>query len=171
MPFLFLPDTARNSDGEEPRLSLDLTALKDKASISILRTLLDAIEIFGKPKFLRTDNEPVFTSRLFRFGLWLIGIRHQRIDKACPWQNGRIERFFGTLKEKLDQWQVNNSVQLGGALVQFRFWYNHVRPHQNIDGRTPAEVWREADIFTVTPKQEYWFDAWDGLLTGFYLEL
>ncbi len=166
--------TAHNLLGiveHKSRLSLDLAALKDKASVTILRTLLIAIEIYGKPKFLRTDNEPVFTSRLFRVGLWFIGISHQRIDKCCPWQNGRIERFFGTLKEKLNQWQVNNKEELSGALVQFRFWYNHVRPHQNLDGRTPAEVWRGADIFTVTPKQEYWFEAWDGLLTGFYLEL
>ncbi len=79
------------------RLNLGLAVLKDKASITLLRVLLDAIERYGKPKFLRTDNEAVFTSRLFRFGLWLMGIRHQLIDKACPWQNGRIERFFGII--------------------------------------------------------------------------
>lgn len=133
--------------------------------------MLDAVARYGKPGFLRTDNEPIFTSRLFRFGVWLIGIRYQLADKGCPWQNGRIERFFGTLKEKLDQWQVNGPEQLGGALVQFRFWYNHIRPHQNLDGKTPAEVWRGADIFAKEPKKEYWFEAWDGLLTGFYLEL
>jgi transposase InsO family protein len=153
------------------RQSLSLSALKDKASITILRFLLDAIELYGKPKFLRTDNESVFTSWLFRFSLWFIGIRHQLIEKSCPWQNGKIERFFGTLKEKLNQWQVNNQEQLIGALVQFRFWYNDVRPHQNLDGRTPAEVWRGIDVFTKGPKQEYWFEAWAGLLTGFYLKL
>ena len=35
--------------------------------------------------------------------LRLMGIRHQRIDPHCPWQNGRIERFFGTLKPHLRQ--------------------------------------------------------------------
>jgi len=94
-----------------------------------------------------------------------------RQTDRTPWQNGRIERFFGTLKEKLNQWQVGNPQQLSGALVQFRFWYNHVRPHQNLDGRTPAEVWRGADIYAKGHKHEYWFEAWDGLLTGFYLEL
>ena len=153
------------------RQCLSLTALKDKASITILRTLLTVIEHYGKPKFIRTDNEAVFTSWLFRFSLWFIGIRHQTIDKCCPWQNGRIERFFGTLKEKLDQWQVSNKEQLEGALVQFRFWYNHIRPHQNLRGKTPAEVWNGKDIFTKGYKQEYWFEAWDGLLTGYYLKL
>ncbi len=153
------------------RVSLGLTTLKDKASITILRFLLDAVEHYGKPKFLRTDNEPVFTSWLFRISLWLIGIRHQLIDKCCPWQNGRIERFFGTLKEKLNQWQVSSKEQLNGALAQFCFWYNHIRPHQNLDGRTPAEVLNGTDIFIRIPKQEYWFEAWDGLLTGIYLKI
>jgi len=116
-------------------------------------------------------NETVFTSWLFKFSLWLIGIRHQLIEKSCPWQNGKIERFFGTLKEKLDQWQVGSREQLNGALVQFRFWYNHIRPHQNLYGKTPAEVWSGIDVFTKKPKKEYWFEAWDGLLTGFYLKL
>jgi hypothetical protein len=153
------------------RVSLGLATLKDKVSITILRFLLDAVEYYGKPRFLRTDNEPIFTSWLFKFSLWLIGIKHQRIDTCCPWQNGRVERFFGTLKEKLNQWQVNNGEQLNAALGQFRFWYNHVRPHQHLNGRTPAEVWNGTDIFIRTPKQEYWFDAWDGLLTGIYLKL
>ncbi len=153
------------------RLSLSLSELKDKSSITILRLLRDAVEHYRKPKYLRTDNEPIFTSWLFKFSLWFMGIRHQRIDACCPWQNGRIERFFGTLKEKLNQWQVNNTEQLGGALTQFRFWYNHVRPHQHLDGKTPAEAWNGTDIFAKRPKQEYWFEAWDSLLTGIYLKL
>lgn len=68
----------------QSRACLSLAALKDKMAITILRVLLDAIECYGKPRFLRTDNEPVFTAWLFRTGLWLIGIHHQLIDKCCP---------------------------------------------------------------------------------------
>jgi hypothetical protein len=28
-------------------------------------------------------------------------------EKHCPWQNGRIERFFKTSKEKLYFWEIN----------------------------------------------------------------
>ncbi|KKU11437.1 MAG: Integrase core domain protein [Parcubacteria group bacterium GW2011_GWC2_45_7] len=153
------------------RMSLGLTVIKDKAAITILRFLLDVIENYCKPKFLRTDNEPVFTSWIFKLSLWIVGIQHQTIDLCCPWQNGRIERFFGILKEKLNKWEVNSREQLNGALGQFRFWYNHVRPHQNLDGRTPAEVWKGVDVFKTRPKKEFWFEAWDGLLTGIYLRL
>lgn len=78
---------------------LCLKGLKSKASITLLRYLLDTIEHYGKPKIIRTDNEAVFTSRLFRFGLSWLNIKHQKVDKGCPWQNGRVERFFGTLKK------------------------------------------------------------------------
>lgn len=153
------------------RANLCLHGLKDKMSITLLRHLLDTIEKYGKPQFLRTDNEAVFTSRLFRFGLWLLGVKHQRTDKGCPWMNGRVERFFGTLKGKLNHWEVDSVVQLNSALNQFRFWYNHVRPHQHLDGRTPAEVWAGEDVYTTKSKKELWFEAWEGLLTGYYLRL
>ncbi len=150
-------------------LSVCLVALRDKSSLTLLRHFIETIRRYGTPKILRTDNEAVFTSIVFRLALWLLGIRHQRTDPHCPWQNGRVERVFGTLKHKLDQWQVEGRDQLNGALGLFQFWYNHVRPHQNLGGRTPAEVWNGASVFTRRPKREYWFEAWDGLLTGWYL--
>ena len=52
--------------------------------------------------------------------------------------------------------------------AEFRFFYNHVRPHQNLYGSTPAEAWVGIDPFADSPK-EYWFEAWDGLLKGYYL--
>ena len=145
-----------------------------------------------------------------------LGIRHQRTTPGCPWQNGRIERLFGTLKNKLDQLvyfplppacvvgasapyphrrqellRGNHGVllagdageglrvrdwirdgvreQLNADLTIFQHWYNHVRPHQNLDGRTPAEAWRGINPYAKAPKQEHWFEAWDGLLTGYHL--
>lgn len=153
------------------RACLCLSAVKDKSTLTLLRYLLDAIEKHGKPKIIRTDNEGCFTSKLLSIALWLLNIKHQRIDKGCPWMNGRVERFFGTLKERLNHWQVDSPHQLNGALFQFRFWYNHVRPHQHLQGRTPAEVWQGRDIYTQPIKEECFFTAWDGLLRGYYLQL
>jgi len=151
------------------RLAVGLRAIPDKATITILRALLDAIEQFGSPRALRTDNEAIFTSRRFRFVLWTLGIRHQRNEPHCPWQNGRVERFFGTLKERLDRWQVGGHDQLALALGDFRAWYNHVRPHQHLGGRTPAESWAGIDPLAATPTSVSYFSTWDGMLTGFYL--
>ncbi|MBT9591860.1 MAG: transposase family protein [Thiobacillus sp.] len=148
---------------------LTLAALPDKCSWTLLGHLFLAIGKYGKPRAVRTDNEACFASRVFRFVLALAGIRQQRSDPGCPWQNGRIERLFGTLKRKLDQWEIAGVEALNDSLAEFRFFYNHVRPHQHLQGWTPAEVWSRIDPYARPVRQEYWFEAWDGLLQGYYL--
>jgi transposase InsO family protein len=163
----------------QSRACLTLASLADKASITLLGYLIAAIKRYGKPQCIRTDNEGIFTSRLFRFGLWLLGIRHQRTEVACPcprapslaspftlWQNGKVERFFGTLKERLNRWEVASQDNLAHSLHLFRFWYNHVRPHDYLDGATPSEVWHGRKE---NPGRARWFEAWDGLLGGYWL--
>lgn len=149
------------------RALLHLQALHEKTSHTLLTCLLEVIRTHGKPKIIRTDNESIFTSRKFRLGLKKLGIRHQLTDPGCPWQNGRIERLFGTLKDKLDQWQVAGIAQLNRDLDAFHYWYNHIRPHQNLNGMTPAEAWRGIDPYTKSLKEERWFEAWGGLLMGY----
>ena len=106
---------------------------------------------YGRPQFLRTDNEAVLVSRLFRLGLWLLGIQHQRIEPGCPWQNGRVERFIGTVKRELARESVSSSNDFAIALQEIRTWYNHDRPHAHLQGRTPAEVWAGIDVFAAKP--------------------
>ena len=152
------------------RALLNLQALHNKTTHTLINCLHQTIRHHGKPKIIRTDNEGMFTSRAFSIALKKLGIRHQRTTRGCPWQNGRIERLFGTLKEQLDQWQVSNLAQLNIDLVVFHYWYNHIRPHQNLDGRTPMEAWNDINPYTKPPKQEQWFEAWDGLLAGYELK-
>jgi transposase InsO family protein len=152
------------------RALLHLQALHDKTSRTLIACINEVICTHGKPKIIRTDNEAIFTSHLFRRGLKLLGIRHQLTDPGCPWQNGRIERLFGTLKGKLDQWTVAGIEQLNYDLNTFQHWYNHIRPHQNLNGRTPAEAWCGINPFATPPKQKNWFAAWDGLLAGYELK-
>lgn len=151
------------------RALLHLRALHDKTTQTLITNISEVICTYGKPKIIRTDNEGMFTSHAFRQWLKRLGIRHQLTDPGCPWQNGRIERLFGTLKQKLDQWQVQNHAQLNRDLKIFCYWYNHVRPHQNLNGRTPADAWCGINPYAKQPKQEYWFEAWDGLLAGYEL--
>ncbi len=70
-----------------------------------------------------------------------LGIRLQTTALHGPRQNGRVERFFGTLKRKLDRIAVVDGHDLRGRLVEFQAWYNHARPHQHLDGHMPIEVW------------------------------
>lgn len=147
------------------RACLRLRELADKSSLAIVRELIAVMRQFGIPRFIRTDNETCFTSRTMWFAMRLLGVRLQRTQPSCPWQNGRIERLFGTLKQVLDRIAATDGAELVVRLIEFRCWYNHVRPHQHLDGHTPAEVWAGR---TKSRKRPLYFRAWDGLLSGWY---
>jgi hypothetical protein len=72
------------------RALLLLKHLETKSTINIIRAILSAIELYGKPKLIRSDNEFIFTSKLMKIVLYILGIKQQTTDIASPWQNGRI---------------------------------------------------------------------------------
>jgi transposase InsO family protein len=147
------------------RACVSLSTLTDKRSLTILRELLVVFRRFGLPRTLRVDNEACLVSRIMCVALRLLGVRLQRTDPHCPWQNGRIERLFGTLKAMLAQIAITGPDDLTVKLVEFRAWYNHARPHQHLANRTPAEAWDGRDRSTRAP---WLMCVWDGALTGWY---
>ena len=153
------------------RLAICLTTVLNKRLWTILGHLCLAIGKYGKPKAIRTDNENIFNSFVFRTLLKLAGIKHQQTQICAPWQNGRIERLFGTLKPLLKQLEIQSSKVLQSALIEFSLFYNHVRPHQNLNGLTPAEAWQgyiQQDI-RQNVKSPLLVQALDGLLVGYHL--
>jgi putative transposase len=135
------------------RRLLKLETLREKSSIALLRLLLDAIERYGKPKKIRTDNEAVFTSWVFAFALRWLGIRHERIELQCPWMNGRIERVWSTFKQLLRMFDIKNEAELQATLELLRDIYNQHRPHQSLSGHTPVEAWHILERRKAKPKR------------------
>ncbi|MFZ6770200.1 integrase core domain-containing protein [Undibacterium sp. Di26W] len=112
---------------------------------------------------------PLCFGKKFRRGMRELGIRQEFSAQGKPWQNGRIERFFLTLKEKLNLTVPVNGLMLDCLLSDFTAWYNLIRPHQHLHGYTPNEVWTGVDPYVSAPKSVQYFSAWDGLLTGYHL--
>jgi transposase InsO family protein len=52
--------------------------------------------------------------------LWLLGNRQQRIEPGCPWQNGRVERFIGTVKRELKHEVLTSSHEFDRSLTGIR---------------------------------------------------
>ena len=93
---------------------------------------------------IRTDNGVPFASTALH-GLtplnvwWLrLGIQHQRILPAHPQQNGAHERMHKTLKRGAIRPPRATLAAQQRAFHRFRQEYNHERPHQFLDGRTPG---------------------------------
>lgn len=150
------------------RACLSLQALPSKHSPMIVLKIIEAVRLYGFPKNIRTDNERIFTGVFFTWALLMLGIQHQRTKLASPWMNGRVERFFGTLKGKLNEIVVENNKGLEPQLNTFRLWYNHIRPHYHLYGKTPSEVWSRKAI--LLKRKATFFSTWHGLLTGYYFE-
>ncbi len=154
------------------RALLCLQTIVNKNSWTLLGQLCLAIGRYGKPKAVRTDNERVFTSGLFKLFFTMAGIKHQRIALHSPWQNGRIERLFGTLKPLLKQLVIPSQAALQMALDEFRLFYNHCRTHQNLGGLTPAQAWNKvtwADLKQNPPKEISLVHALDGACVGYHI--
>ncbi|MBI1835543.1 MAG: transposase family protein [Burkholderiales bacterium] len=152
------------------RLNLLLQRLDIANSAEILRCVLSCVQQFGKPKIIRTDNASVFKSLEFQTGLKTANIRHEFTDPGCPWQNGRIERLFLTLKQKFNLIVPIDATALDHLLAEFRFWYNGVRPHQHLHNFTPMEVWTGVNPFKEKPRKIFRFSGWNGMLKGFYMQ-
>lgn len=96
-----------------------------------------------------------------------LGIKHRFIERGKPWQNGRIERLFLSMKQKLNLLVPERPVDLDVLLAQFRHWYNENRPHQHLFGWTPMEAWRAP--YLRLPKAVMRYQGWNGLLNRFVL--
>jgi putative transposase len=138
------------------RALLALTPVVRYNSLVLLGQLLVAIGTHGKPRAVRSDNDAVFKTPVFRIALALLGVQQQFTAPGSPWQNGRIERFWRTLKTELQTNTVNTRFQgqpiqtrmklasvftMHVLLDAFKSSYNYDRPHQSLKGQTPAMVW------------------------------
>ncbi len=153
------------------RKLLCLKVLRRKCAFTVLGHLFLAFARFGPPKAVRTDNEAMFTSKLWQGSLQALSITPRRGPPMQPWRNGRIERLFGTLKPLLKKLQPTTTPALQATLNEFKAFYNHIRPHQNLGDLTPDEAWHGqtmADVQRTHAQTEgEWVQALGGLLVGY----
>lgn len=90
---------------------------------------------------LRSDNGLVFTSRRYTALVRSYGLKQEFITPHCPQQNGMVERVIRTLKEQCIHCRRFDSIQHATrAIGDWISFYNHRRPHQALDMKTPAEA-------------------------------
>ena len=101
-----------------------------------------------------TDNGPEFGPREskqkhghpFERMLIELGIKHRYCKPYRPQTNGKVERFWRTLQEDLiREADFETLEELKDELIQYLYYYNHQRPHQALDGKTPADMCTEED--------------------------
>jgi putative transposase len=105
-------------------------------------------DVYGTPTYLRSDNGAEFVALRLQGWLARHGIVPLYIDPGCPWQNGKDERFNGTVRDEcLNMHLFGSLVEARIRLEAFRQHYNSERPHSALAYQTPLafkQAWNEA---------------------------
>ena len=94
----------------------------------------------GKPKAIRTDNGPEFTSSVFTNWCHKHRIEIRYIQPGKPVQNAFIERFNRSYRtEVLDARIFNNLVEVREITSEWLEHYNNKRPHESLGNLSPIK--------------------------------
>lgn len=98
------------------------------------------IEKFRLPQNILTDNGPQFISEEFKQFTTTLNITHKRCRPYHFQTNGKIERFFRSLKyELLNYYFLTSLSQLNRLMNQYITYYNYYRPNQGVNNEIPME--------------------------------
>jgi len=132
---------------DHSRYLLVLQALGSTLRAPVQEQLEQAFREGGVPEAMLMDHGvPWWSARspsgFTHLRVWLMkqgialygsGIRH-------PQTQGKVERFHGELQRALDRRGLPHNVQ--AWLEKFRWEHNHLRPHEALGMRTPAQLWQ-----------------------------
>ncbi len=129
-------------------------------SRAVCYAFAQALVEFGAPEEVLSDNGKQFTDRFGKGGEVMFdricrknGIKHRLTAPASPNQNGKVERFHGTLRP--DFFDVTGPfVDVAAAQDAVDIWvadYNQERPHQGLDPNWPVTP---AERFTPVPAEQ-----------------
>lgn len=126
----------------------DITALT--AMFSAMRCMQMLKQEFGILfEEMIADNGPEFgpstsrnkTNHPFERMLMETGIRRRYTRPYRPQTNGKVERFWRTLKEDLiEDTDFDSLEELQEELLKYIVYYNYQRPHQGINAKKPIEM-------------------------------
>jgi len=117
-------------------IDVDLTTSAER----VMTVLSQLVAIHGTPEYLRSDNGSEFVAHAVQAWLAQRQITTLYIDPGCPWQNGKDERFNGTVRDECLNMHLFVSVREARVRLEaFRRHYNEERPHSRLGYQTPSE--------------------------------
>lgn len=124
----------------------------DLKSLSVMFAALKSLNMLNAEYGVRfeemlTDNGPEMASprntmhHPMERMLQELGITHRYTRPYRPQTNGKVERFWRTLNEDLLEGTTFESPEeLKDELLQYLLYYNTMRPHQALGGKTPLQT-------------------------------
>jgi putative transposase len=112
-----------------------------------VEALEEAIQHYGRPEIMNTDQGSQFTGSEFISTLVANGIAISMDGKGCWRDNVFVERLWKSVKYEEVYLRAYDSVsEAKSNLARYLAFYNQRRPHRSLDGQTPDHVY-----FTTLP--------------------
>lgn len=115
-----------------------------------------ALDEYGAPLAVRVDGGAPWSSaspsRLTAFSAWLISLGIKVEVVARCQQNGRVERLHGTMEREMNRSDVGD---VRAFFERERRLYNELRPHEAIDMKVPADVYRRSKRIAKEREPDY----------------
>jgi transposase InsO family protein len=133
---------------DHSRLHLASDAYPTVKAHDVVASFHKACDYHGLPASLLSDNGAVFTGAsrggkvLLESELERLGIVFKNARPYHPQTCGKVERLHQTLKRYLARQSPARTLEeLQRQLDGFRDYYNNVRPHRALSGRTPLQAY------------------------------
>ncbi len=137
-----------NMIDDHSRLFLVSRAFPTAKAADVVDVFRSAIDLHGAPASLLCDNGAVFTATprggkvLLQREMERLGVVAKNSRPYHPQTCGKVERLHQTLKRYLaKQTPAKTLSELQGQLDAFCHYYNAIRPHRALGGRTPLQAY------------------------------
>ena len=116
------------------------------------------------PKYLSSDNDPLYTFHRWKANLRILGIKEIKSIPYVPMSHPFVERVIGIVRQEfLDQTLFWNTNDLDKKLEEFQHYYNEKRSHCAHDGTTPSQKANEKLSNVIKLKNYCWKSYCRGL--------
>ena len=136
----------------------------DVDGITVCKMFNHAISGADPPRYLSTDNDPLFRFHRWRANLSILDVEEIKSVPYVLMSHPFIERVIGTIRrEYLDQVPFWTSLDLDRKLLEFKHYYTNHRPHASLSGQSPIKYCQQATYAFVNIDNYDWQQHCRGL--------
>jgi len=126
---------------EHSRLCLAIRVGRRCRAKDVVTVLEELTSLYPAPTYIRSDNGPEFIAHALRRWNENSGTSTAYIEPGSPWQNGFAESFNSRFRDELLKTELFTTVDEAQGLADRWHWeYNTLRPHSDLQERTPLEA-------------------------------
>ena len=109
-------------------------------AVDAIRVLGGAIERYGQPGHIRSDNGPEFIAEAIRQWMSTAQIKSLYIQPGSPWEQAYIESFHDKFRDECLNRELFATLAEARVIIEsWRREYNQMRPHSALGYLTPDE--------------------------------